>query len=132
MSMLENLITLSASHDVYHMRPPTGCALLALQGSWLFSVVEWAAWLFIRPITSPFNLGAEQHKAAVIKLDITIVKQCVTLDFKQSIESSTFPADAGDGEAEVIWSTSPAVLRFQWDVGADQRLDRRDVQLVTH
>lgn len=132
MSMLDCLVTLSASHDVYHMRPPTGCALLAMQGSWLFSVVEWAARLFIGPITPPFNLGAEQHKASGIKLDITKVKQCVELGFKQSIESSTFSADAGDGEAEVIWSTSPAVLRFQWDVGAVQRLDRRDVKLVTH
>lgn len=132
MSMLDSLFPASESHNVCHFRPPTGYALLAMGGSGFFSAVEWVARLFIGPITSPFNLGSEQHKAAVNKLDIAKVKQWVELDVKQSIESSTFPADAGDGEAEVIWLTSPAVLRVQSEVGAVQLLDNRLVKIVTH
>lgn len=132
MSMLDSLFPASESHDVYHFRPPTGYALLAMAGSGFFSAVEWVARLFIGPITPPFSLGSEQHKAAVNKLDIVKVERWVELNVKQSVGSSSYPADAGEDPPEVIWSSSPAELQVQSEVGAVQLLGNRFFKIITH
>jgi len=56
-SMLDSLFCLSELHDVYHLRPPTGYALMAMAGCGFFSAVEWVARLFIGPVSSSFTLG---------------------------------------------------------------------------
>lgn len=128
----DSLCPASESHDVYHFRPPTGYALLAMAGSGFFSAVEWVARLFIGPITPPFSLGSEQHKAAVNKLDIVKVERWVELNVKQSVGSSSYPADAGEDPPEVIWSSSPAELQVQSEVGAVQLLGNRFFKIITH
>jgi len=57
MSTLDSLFCLSELHDVYHLRPPTGYALMAMAGCGFFSAVEWVARLFIGPVSSSFTLG---------------------------------------------------------------------------
>ena len=97
-----------------------------------FSAVEWVARLYIGPISSSFTLGSEQHKAAVDMLDMVKVDRWVELDVTQSVKSLTYPEDADENAAEIIWLTSPAELRVQSDDGDAELLTNRFVKIITH
>jgi len=93
---------------------------------------EWVAPLFIGPISSSFTLGSEQHKAAVDMLDMVKVDRWVELDVTQSVKSLTYPEDADENAAEIIWLTSPAELRVQSDDDDAELLTNRFVKIITH
>ena len=132
MSMLDSLFPSTEVHDVYHVRPPTGYALLGMGGSGFFSAVEWVARLFIGPISFSFTLGSEQHKAAVNKLDFDEVDRWVTLDVDQSIGLSMYPEAEGENAAQIMWSTTPAQLQVKSDVGGVELLANRFIKIITH
>jgi len=132
MSMLDSLFPGSELYEVYHLRPPTGYALMAMAGCGFFSAVEWVARLFIGPVSSSFTLGSEQHKAAVDMLHMVKVKRWVELNLTQSVKLSTYPKDADENAAEIMWLTSPAELRVKSDDDDSELLTNRFVKIITY
>lgn len=131
-SMMDSLFPVSEGYDVYHFQPPRGYSLLAVAANGFFAVVEWVARLYITPLTNPFTLGSAQHKAAVNQLEMTKVEEWIELDVRQACMSSMRPENAPEGEAQFVWSTSPAELLVKSEAGVVKQLGNQFFKIITY
>ena len=87
----------------FYYQPPIGYGLAAFPHCGYLLGVEWIGKLFLYPISEPFFLGSDAHKAAVDSLPDIELSECIELNMDESDTSwECYPAV---GPVQVSWTT---------------------------
>jgi hypothetical protein len=87
----------------FYYQPPIGYGLAAFPHCGYLLGVEWIGKLLLYPISEPFFLGSDAHKAAVDALPDVKLSECIELDLGESDASwACYPPG---GPVQVSWTT---------------------------
>ena len=88
----------------FYQQPPVGYGLVAFPHCGYLLGVEWVGKLLLYPISQPFFLGSEAHRAAIDALPDRVLSDCMELDVLGSSSPpwATYPAV---GPVQVSWTT---------------------------
>jgi hypothetical protein len=87
----------------FYYQPPIGYGLAAFPHCGYLLGVEWIGKLLLYPISEPFVLGSDAHKAAVDSLPDIELSECIELNMDESDTSwECYPAV---GPVQVSWTT---------------------------
>ena len=87
----------------FYYQPPIGYGLAAFPHCGYLLGVEWIGKLLLYPISEPFFLGSDAHKAAVDSLPDIELSECIELNMDESDTSwACYPAV---GPVQVSWTT---------------------------
>lgn len=106
--ILHSLFPDNGKHRFY-TRPPIGYGLVAFPHVGYFVAVEWVGKLFLTPVTKPFVLGSEDHKAAVERLEDVQYDAYVELP---ASGGSWRTSKEGDTKLLVKWCATPVNGHF--------------------
>jgi len=89
------------SDSAYYATPPVGYGLVACAHVGYFVSVEWVGVFHVAPVSEPFFLGSEAHRAAVAALR--------DVDFGAPVDIGAVAGWAHHGTARTVaWTTRPA------------------------
>jgi hypothetical protein len=87
----------------FYYQPPIGYGIAAFPHCGYLLGVEWIGKLLLYPISEPFFLGSDAHKAAVDSLPDIELSECIELNMDESDTSwACYPAV---GPVQVSWTT---------------------------
>ena len=102
--MFHSHFSAASATQRFYQQPPVGYGLVAFQHCGYLLGVEWVGKLLLYPISQPFFLGSEAHRAAIDALPDRVLSDCIELDVGSSSPPwATYPAV---GPVQVSWTTA--------------------------
>ena len=100
--MFHSLFPAGSTRRFYY-QPPIGYSIAAFPHCGYLLGVEWIGKLLLYPISEPFFLGSDAHKAAVDALPDIKLSECIELDLGESdVSWACYPPG---GPVQVSWTT---------------------------